>query len=408
MHKALKGKIIVLGVSGGIAAYKSVELVRLLTKEGAAVRVLMTRNACEFVGPLTFEALSDFPVSSSLFEKGDEGGTRHIDWAEAADAVVIAPATANIIGKLANGIADDALSTFMMAVTSPVMVCPSMNSNMLMSKAVQRNIETLEEDGFRVLTPGAGELACGTSGPGRLPEPAEIVDRLGSFLTPKDMAGKTVLVTAGPTREPLDPVRFISNPSSGKMGYAIARAAENRGGRVILVSGPTVLPDPANITTIRVETAREMADAVFAHMDDAHVIIKTAAVSDYSPTERADHKIKKEEEGEAPVLRLKKNRDILKALGERKGNRILVGFAAETEALDKNAGKKLIGKNLDMIAGNLVGRPDSGFGSDSNVVTLYSRDGTREPLEAMEKDALAHVLLDRILGLNPGADSARD
>ncbi|MCP4687390.1 MAG: phosphopantothenoylcysteine decarboxylase, partial [Desulfobacterales bacterium] len=198
---------------------------------------------------------------------------------------------------------------------------------------------------------------------------------------------------------PMDPVRFISNPSSGKMGYAIARAAEKRGGSVTLISGPTVLPDPINITTIRVTTAKEMADAVFERVEDAHIIIKTAAVSDYSPAEQAEHKIKKEAEGEAPVLRMKKNQDILKAIGERKGDRILVGFAAETEALDKHAQKKLVGKNLDIIAGNLVNRPDSGFGVDSNIVTLYYKDGTREPLKPMEKDALAHVLLERVVGI---------
>lgn len=397
MNTILKNKNIVLGVTGGIAAYKSVELLRLLTKQEAMVRVVMTKNAVEFVGPLTFEALSGQPVSASLFEGGDEARIKHIDWAREADAVVIAPATANIIAKLANGIADDALSTFILAVTSPVIICPSMNSNMFESKVVQRNLETLREDGFFVVAPGEGELACGTSGPGRLPEPEEILDRLISYLTPKDFAGKRVLVTAGPTHESIDPVRFIGNPSSGKMGFAIARAAENRGAGVVLVTGPTNLPDPINVNTIRIRTADEMADAVFDQMDHSHIIIKAAAVADYKPIEQAEQKIKKEKD--EMILSLQKTVDILKELGKRKKDQILVGFAAETEELEKNATKKLTEKNLDIIAGNLVGRPDSGFAVDTNKVTLFYRDGTKEVLDTMEKEAVAHVLLDRIMGL---------
>ena len=397
MHSILTGKNIVLGVSGGIAAYKSAEFVRLLVKQEAIVRVVMTRNAMEFVGPLTFEALTDQPVSSSLFEGGDEACIKHIEWATEADAVVIAPATANIVGKLANGIADDALSTFILAVTAPVLVCPSMNSNMYESKAVQRNLDTLRRDGFFVVAPGEGELACGTSGPGRLPDPVEILDRLIWCLTPKDLAGKQVLVTAGPTHEPIDPVRFIGNPSSGKMGFAIADAAEKRGAAVVLITGPSDLPDPINVETIRVGTADEMADAVFDRMDDAQVIIKAAAVADYRPTERAEQKIKKDKE--EMTLGLRKNTDILRELGRKKKDQILVGFAAETEELEANAAKKLAEKNLDIIAGNLVGRPDSGFAADTNEVTLFYRDGRKEVLGMMEKEAVANVLLDRILAL---------
>ncbi len=392
----LNNKNIILGVCGGIAAYKSVELLRLLKKEGANVRVIMTENARKFVGELTFEALSGQPVCTSLFHKGDTSIT-HIDWAEKADAVVIAPATANIIGKHANGIADDALSTFLLAVAPPKqkIFCPSMNTYMYQSNAVQRNLKILESDGCIIVEPESGKLACGTTGPGRLPEPADILDRIISSLTKKDLNGKSIIVTAGPTREPIDPVRFISNPSSGKMGYAIARAAEHRGGKVVLITGPSNLYPPLNVTVIRVQTAQEMANAVFEHTDNSDIIIKSAAVSDYRSKSVASQKIKKDED--EMVLVLEKNQDILKELGKRKKNQILVGFAAETQELEKNAGKKLAEKNLDMIVGNLVGYPDSGFGSDTNQVTLFFRDGRKEPLPVMGKDEVANIILDRVL-----------
>lgn len=398
MQAGIRDKNIVLGVCGGIAAYKSVELLRLLQKQGARVRVIMTRNGAEFVGPLTFGAISDLPVSTSLFEKGAEGAIRHIDWAEAVDLVVVAPATANMIGKLANGIADDALSTFMLAVTAPTVICPSMNSHMYQSRAVQRNLDTLASDGHIVLAPGEGELACGTTGPGRLPEPADIADRVQACLTAKDLAGKTVLVSAGPTQEPIDPVRFISNPSSGKMGFSVARAAERRGAEVVLVAGPTHLQDPLGMTVVRVETAAEMAEAIFDHMDAADIIVKAAAVSDYRPLETADQKIKKS--GAEMVLALTRTEDILKTVGRRKKNQVLVGFAAETEDLAANALKKLSEKNLDLIVGNIIGRPDSGFGTDTNRVTLFFKDGSQESLPAMEKDEVAHVIIDRTLDLS--------
>jgi len=395
MITVIKNKNIVLGVCGGIAAYKSVELLRLLKKQGANVRVIMTENAGAFVGPTTFEALSGETVCISLFEKTSDASIRHIDWAEEADAVVIAPATANIIGKLANGIADDALSTFMLAVTCPVAVCPSMNTHMYENRAVKRNLETLRNDGYFVIEPGAGELACGITGPGRLPEPEDIVDRLLKMLTIKDMNDKKVLVTAGPTLEAIDPVRFISNPSSGKMGYAIARAAEQRGGDVILITGPTNLPDPMNVTVVRIKTAQEMAQSVFEHMEDRHIIIKAAAVSDYSPKKQVEQKIKKDK-GEM-VIDLKKTRDILNELGKIKKDRILVGFAAETQDLEKNAEKKMTEKNLDIIVGNIVGDSSSGFGVDTNKVTLFYKDGTKESMPEMTKDEVAHILLDRVL-----------
>ncbi|MCG6906269.1 MAG: bifunctional phosphopantothenoylcysteine decarboxylase/phosphopantothenate--cysteine ligase CoaBC [Desulfobacteraceae bacterium] len=397
----LTDKNLILGVSGGIAAYKSVELLRLLKKQGARVRVVMTANAAWFVGPGTFQALSENPVYRDLFGSGDsDAAIRHIDWAQEADAVIVAPATANIIGKLAHGIADDALSTFMLAVTAPRLICPSMNTHMYQSAAVQRNLETLRGDGFGVLDPACGQLACGTTGPGRLPEPQTILDRFIRFLTPKDLAGLHVLVTAGPTWEAIDPVRFISNPSSGKMGFAVARAAEHRGARVTLISGPTTLAEPLNVALQPVRSAREMAERVLTLMADADVIVKTAAVSDYRPVETAPQKIKKHQE--TMSLTLTRNPDILKAVGERKGGRILVGFAAETEGLEANAAQKLRAKNLDIIAGNLIGAPHSGFQADTNQVTLFFRDGAKEALPAMTKEAVAHTLLDRVATLLRG------
>ncbi len=391
----IKNKNIILGVCGGISAYKSVELLRLMVKQGAKVKVIMTSGACNFVGPLTFEALSENPVFTDMFESGKDGGAiRHIDWAREADAAVIAPATANMIGKFANGIADDALSTSLLAVTSKILVCPSMNSDMYLSPQVQRNIKAIIADGHMVIEPESGDLACGTKGPGRLPEPSLILDRLMASLTKKDFDGKKIMVTAGPTREAIDPVRFISNPSSGKMGFAIARAAEFRGADVTLIAGPVSLANPANIDVIRINTAKEMAGAVFNIMDDYDIIIKTAAVSDYRPEKIAEHKIKKSED--KIVLTLVKNQDILKAIGRRKKNCFLVGFAAETQSLRENAQKKLAEKNLDIIAGNLVSVPGSGFGVDTNKVTLFYRDGTREVLGEMKKWEVAHVILDRI------------
>ncbi len=398
MTSVLKDKTILLGVSGGIAVYKSVELLRLLQKAGARVRVIMTENAKWFVGPTTFEALSGQPVCSDLFRDKGSGAISHIQLADQTDAVVIAPATANVIAKMAHGIADDALSTFLLAVTAPVVVCPAMNTHMYENPATRRNLEILKSDGRHIVDPASGELACGTSGAGRLPECEVILDRIAHFLTPKDMTGTNVLVTAGPTREPIDPVRYISNPSTGKMGYAIARAAEYRGAAVTLVTGPTALEDPRGVTVIKIETAREMAEAVFDRMDMAQVIIKSAAVSDYSPAEAAPHKIKKG--AERMTLTLEKNMDILFELGRRKSNQVLVGFAAETQSLAENAQAKLAAKNLDMIVGNLVNQPGTGFGADTNRVTFFFRDGTREELAEMDKGLVAHTLLDRVLNLS--------
>jgi phosphopantothenoylcysteine decarboxylase/phosphopantothenate--cysteine ligase len=329
-----------------------------------------------------------------MFEEGREASIRHIEWAQSADGIIIAPTTANVIGKLAHGIADDPLSTFMLAATAPVLVCPSMNSQMYANKAVQRNLDTLRSDGYFIIEPGSGELACGTAGPGRLPEPNIIVEQFVSCLIPNDLTGKRFIVTAGPTIESIDPVRFISNPSSGKMGFAVARAAAQRGADVTLITGPTHLADPVGVDTIRVRTTDEMAEAVFQHYENVDVVVKAAAVSDYRPQKSAVHKIKKGK-GEW-ILALHQNQDILKALGRRKARQVLVGFAAETRDLEQNAAQKLAEKNLDMIVGNLVGSADSGFESNTNTVTFFFKDGTKESMPSMEKQAVAHLLLDRI------------
>jgi len=320
--------------------------------------------------------------------------------------VVIAPATANIIGKLACGIADDALTTFMLAASAPKILCPSMNTHMYENRAVQRNLDTLEGDGFIIVEPGSGELACGAVGAGRLPEPAFIVDRVAECFYPKDLKDKKVMVTAGPTREPIDPVRFVSNPSSGKMGYALARAAAARGAEVLLISGPTALNCPFGVHRIDVITATEMADAVFEHADVMDVIVKVAAVSDYTPSETSVHKIKKGQD--AVSIPMKKTVDILAELGRRKkSNQILVGFAAETRDLETYAIAKLKQKNLDLIAGNLVGGASTGFCSDDNKIKLFYRDGGVEDLPVMDKETAAHVLFDRIRDriMNPIIDA---
>ena len=396
MEHFFKDKNVTLGVTGGIAAYKSIELLRLLVKAGAAVRVIMTDNARWFVGPGTFQALSGQPVCTSVFEEGD-AAIRHIDWAQATDLAVIAPATANCIGKLANGIADDALSTYMLAVTAPVVVCPAMNTHMYQHPAVQRNLAILRDFGHILIDPDDGQLACGTVGPGRLPEPAFIMEKLAAVMAPDDFAGRTVLVTAGPTREAIDPVRYISNPSSGKMGFAIARAARQRGASVKLVCGPVALPDPLDVEVHRITSAQEMYDCVMGLLEEADIVIKTAAVSDYRPRSPENHKIKKG----APhlTLELEKTDDILKAIGQRKGHRLVVGFAAETRDLEKNAAQKLAAKHLDLIVGNVIGEPGSGFAGDTNKVTFFYPDGATEALGLMEKDKVAHRLLDRVAAL---------
>ncbi|MGD9364842.1 MAG: bifunctional phosphopantothenoylcysteine decarboxylase/phosphopantothenate--cysteine ligase CoaBC [Desulfobacteraceae bacterium] len=393
----LEKKNVVLGVCGGIAAYKSVELLRLLVKAGASVRVLLTHNAAHFVGPLTFEALSGRKVCTSLFDPHESAGIQHIQWAREADAVIVAPATANLIGKLAHGIADDALTTFMLAVTCPAMLCPAMNTDMYASEVVQANLDILARFGYTIIDPEAGELACGTTGPGRLPEPVYLLDRFVRLLSPKDLQQKRVLVTAGPTREFIDPVRFISNPSSGKMGYAIARAAEMRGARVTLISGPSSLATPNNVIFIPVASAAQMCDAVLAHCEQSDIIIKSAAVADYKPVNEAPHKIKKTEGRETLIL--ERTKDILKTIPRNNRQQIVVGFAAETKDLDDHAMDKLKTKQLDLMVGNLIGTEGSGFEVDTNVVNLYFKDGSKRSLDVMPKADLAHLILDHVVEL---------
>lgn len=391
----MKGKTIVLGVTGGIAAYKAVELLRLLTKAGADVHVIMTKGAMEFVTPLTFQTLSMNPVSTSLFNLISEQEIGHITLANDADLIIIAPATANIVGKLANGIADDMLTTSVMASKAPVLIAPAMNVNMYHNPAYKENEAKLKGRGALFVEPARGLLACGWEGEGKLQEPQVIFEEALAALASKDLAGEKVLVTAGPTREEIDPVRFISNYSSGKMGYAIARAARRRGAEVTLVSGPTSLDEPYGVAVTQVVSAREMREAVLAKAAGSSVIIKAAAVADYRPAFRADAKIKKTAAPKA--LELMRNPDILEELGKEKGARLLVGFAAETGDLLQNAGKKLAGKNLDMVVANDISQAGAGFNIDTNIVKLLFKGGRVEELPIMGKEELADVILDRVV-----------
>jgi len=390
----LSGKTIVLGVTGGIAAYKAVELLRLLTKSGARVQVIMTRAATEFVAPLTFQTLSGNPVHLELFNLIQEQEIGHISLADRADLLLIAPATANVIGKIAHGIADDLLTTTVMATKAPVLLAPAMNVNMYRNPLYLENEARLRRHGYHFVDADSGELACGWEGSGRLAQPERIFDEACALLTPHDLAGETILVTAGPTREELDPVRYISNHSSGKMGYALARAARHRGARVILVSGPTALAAPDGVELVPVESAREMHGAVMERVADCSVVIKAAAVADYRPLMRNESKIKKRD-GQMS-LELLKNPDILAELGQLTKRPLLVGFAAETTDLQTHAVTKLTAKNLDMIVANDVSQEGAGFNVATNIASLLYRDGRVEPLALMSKELLADLILDRI------------
>ena len=390
-------KTIVLAVSGGIACYKAVELVRLLVQDGFAVPVIMTRDAMEFVTPLTFQTLSGRPVATELFNLTQESQIGHINLADQADLLVIAPATANIIGKIAAGIADDLLGTVVMATQSPVLIVPSMNVHMYENPILQENIRKLKKLGYHFMEPAEGYLACGYEGKGRLPEPADIVAEIRGLVKKKDLVGERLLVTAGPNHEPIDPVRYISNRSSGKMGYALARAGLRRGATVTLVSGPTSLVPPLGVRLIRVTTAAEMRKAVLKEFDSATAVIMAAAVADYRPEKFADKKIKR---GEKPIqLKLRPNPDILKELGTRKNGRILVGFAAETGSLIANAKRKLREKRLDMIVANDVTQDGSGFDADTNAATIVDRQGNVHPVPLMSKNELADRIYDFLLAL---------
>ncbi len=394
----LAGKCVVLGVTGGIAAYKAVEVASRLRKLGATVFVVMTRAAANFVTPLTFREISGNPVVTSMWDEPKLWNVEHIALATRADLFLIAPATANVIGKLAAGIADDMLTTTVLATKAPVVLAPAMNCNMYLNPVVQANIAKLAGLGYHFLPPDEGPLACGAEGPGRLPDPAVIVDEVAALLgAGGELAGKKVLVTAGPTREAIDPVRYIGNRSSGKMGYAVARAAAARGADVVLVTGPTALTPPPGVRVVAVETAAEMLAAVLAEYDDCAVVVKAAAVADYRPLAPAEHKIKKH--GDELTLTLTKTEDILAELGRRKQGQVLVGFAAETRDLAANAGDKLTRKNLDMVVANDVTLPGAGFSGDTNIARLLYRDGRAEELGLMSKEELAGIILQRIYGL---------
>ena len=393
----MSGKRILLGVSGGIAAYKAVDVLRRLREQDAEVRVVMTRNATRFVTPLTFSALSGMPVLTDEFAEGDWGSMGHIAVTDGLDLALIVPATANIIGKMAAGIADDALSTALMAVDCPIIVAPAMNDRMYRNAVLQRNIAGLRAAGIRFVDPETGALACGTSGQGRLASSESILQSVLATLSPKSLAGINILVTAGPTREPIDAVRFISNPSTGKMGYALAAAARDRGAKVSLVSGPTQLPTPHGIDLILVTTAAEMDRAVKDHAGRCQVIIMAAAVSDFRPLAASDRKIKK---NTAPLhITLEPTTDILQGLGEKKERRILVGFAAETDELVRNAREKLARKNLDLIIANDITVPGSGFAADTNKAIMIDREGSVEELPGMTKVDLAIHIIDKVVEL---------
>ena len=393
----MQGKKIVLGVTGGIAAYKSAELARLLVKEGAVVQVVMTASAEQFVAPLTFSALTGRPVYRSLFAGPVQSSTIHIDLARDPDLIIVAPATANLMGKAATGIADDLLATVLLAVRlddCPVILAPAMNTAMFQNPAVRHNLALLRKRGFIIADPLSGELACGEVGEGRMAEPEQLLTLIKSTLAiTDDYTGETVLVTAGPTRESLDPVRFFSNHSSGRMGYALARAAQNRGAKVILVSGPTNLKPPQGTEFYPVTTAREMCGVVLELFPAVDVVIKTAAVADFRPEFSAEQKIKK---GEELQVRFVRNPDILKELGARKQKQFLVGFAAETTDLMAYARAKMEQKNLDLIVANDVTQAGAGFDTETNIVQLLYPNGGAEAFPLMSKEELSHRILDRI------------
>lgn len=396
--KELEGKTVVLGVTGGIAAYKAAEVASLLVKGGAEVHVIMTEAATKFVAPLTFRTLSRNPVAVDMFADPGEWNVRHVALAEKADIVVVAPATANCIGKVACGIADDLLTTVIMATKAPVLFAPSMNQAMYENPIFRANLDRLLALGYRAMEPGTGYLACGAEGKGRMPEPEEIEAEVRRILCVRqDLAGFTVVVTAGPTEEPIDPVRHISNRSSGKMGYALAEAARDRGASVVLVSGPTALGDPAGVEVVRVRTAREMLDAVMGRLEGADVIIGAAAPADWRPATVASQKIKKG--SGAMTLELEACEDIIGTAGKHKGRRVVVGFAAETHDLLEHAAAKLAAKNLDFIVANDVTRPGAGFGSDFNEVRIIHSDGRIEEIPLMPKRDLAHKVLDEVARL---------
>ena len=391
----LNGKNIVVGVTGGIAAYKAADVVSRLKKLGANVYVIMTEHSTKFIQPLTFQSISQNYVVTDMFEDPKTWDVEHISLAKRADCFLIVPATANIIGKVAHGIADDMLTTTLMATVAPVFFALAMNTKMYENPIFKNNVATLERYGYHMIMPESGRLACGDVGAGKLADPEQIVQTVLAYLTrEKRMSGKRVLVTAGPTREPIDPVRYITNHSSGKMGYAIATEALNEGAEVILISGPTALTPPPNAKFISVESTQDMYDAVMAHLD-VDVIIKAAAPADFKTQVIHNQKIKKESDD--LTLTFVKNQDILKAVGKVKTSQILVGFAAETRDVETYAKKKLIDKNLDFIVANDVTVPGAGFNGDTNIVTLYDKEGHSTTYECLHKNEVARIILDKVI-----------
>ncbi|ENJ9652474.1 bifunctional phosphopantothenoylcysteine decarboxylase/phosphopantothenate synthase [Clostridium botulinum B str. Osaka05] len=389
-------KCVVLGVTGGIASYKALDIVSKLKKLNYDVNVIMTKSALQFIHPLPFQSLSGNMVSKDMFEEPKAFEIQHISLAKKADMILVAPATANIIGKVANGIADDMLSTTIMAATCPVVFVPAMNTNMYKNSIVKNNIEKLKGFGYEFINPISGRLACGDVGEGKMADTEDIVEIADSMLYPiKDLMGKNVLVTAGPTLAPIDPVRYITNKSSGKMGYSIAKEARDRGAKVTLVSGPTNLRTPLGVDIIKINTNEEMLKAVKDNFKNQHIVIKSAAVADYKPKEYKEHKIKKT--GDDLNLALIRDKDILKELGLIKENQILVGFAAESKDLLDNAKSKLEKKNLDFIIANNILSKETGFASEDNLVTIISRDGHIKNLEKMSKREVAKEIFDTIL-----------
>ncbi|KAB2335362.1 bifunctional phosphopantothenoylcysteine decarboxylase/phosphopantothenate--cysteine ligase CoaBC [Bacillus mesophilum] len=399
----LNGKKILLCVTGGIAVYKAAALTSKLTQAGADVKVIISDSAQKFVAPLTFQALSRNDVYYDTFDEKDSKVIAHIDLADWADLILIAPATANIIGKLANGIADNMISTTLLAATAPIWIAPAMNVHMYAHPAVQKNIQTLADFGYSFIEPSEGYLACGYIGKGRLEEPEKIVEHMNSYFSSqkKPLSGKNIVVTAGPTREKIDPVRYLTNHSSGKMGYAIAEAAKKLGGNVTLISGPVSIQPPAGVKVVKVESAEEMYQAVLKEYDHAQIVVKTAAVADYRPKHASDQKIKKQPGEE--VLQLERTKDILYELGQKKQDQLLIGFAAETDHLEEYASKKLKKKNADMIVANNVKTEGAGFGTDTNIVTLYKKDGSVIELPLLDKKTVAIKILEEaclLLGAN--------
>jgi phosphopantothenoylcysteine decarboxylase / phosphopantothenate---cysteine ligase len=401
----------VLGVGGGIAAYKSAELARALMERGLRVQVVLTSAAEKFITPLTFAALTGRKVITDLFASASSEETlssavEHIAVAQENDILVIAPATADLLARLAHGLANDFLTTTYLAFTGPVVLAPAMNSNMWMHPATQANLAILRSRGHHIIEPEEGLLACGTTGPGRLAEPERIADMVaGLTLHQRDLDGETVLITAGPTEEPLDPVRFISNRSSGKMGYALAQASAQRGARVVLVSGPVQLQEPAGIQVIHVRTAVEMRNAVMEHLAEASIIVKSAAVADYHLSRVPQHKVKKT--SARMSLDLDPTPDILAELGQKKGDRLLIGFAAETENLTDSARQKLKTKNCDMVVANLVNQEGTGFESDQNEVVLVLRTGETIPIARAPKREIADRIFDQVTKLRLALHAAR-